>query len=454
MKYSLKDTVLEYSVVAVAIVICALLLLRQYDLLVPAAFVSGLLFTLASPRHGLVFSILFFPIDQLFSGISPDSMAPGRYLILINVMVILLRKLNGKGFDRTVAMRYLLPFFVLIGLGVVSLVWAYDFRSGVIYLAQLLLLAGWAALSVGYLCDQRSMISVSVGLMVIGAMLSTLLIWGDVGRLSNQNDRILLEGLGINSIATMFGVIIIVNLSLLYQNKNVVYIGAIIAFSVLIFFAIIKMGTRSAVLAVPLSVAMASFLSEPARFGRNVYRMGLLVMMVVAVFYIAYEQGLMSERLLKRFIGLGEVSTYAEDGRALLAGKALEYAFLDNPIGTGLGNEGMAFSDVRYKVVLGESHNTYLSTLVQLGVLGAVIFLAALMAIFVGIQKIGDLKERLIANSLFLYLAMSLMKASLLQTRLFWIPLTLILVYLEIGRRAGVAKGELRSFRGPGKSMP
>lgn len=453
MKYSLKDTVLEYSVVSVAIAMCSLLLLSQYSLLVPAALVSGLLFSLASPRHGLVFSILFFPIDQLISGISPDSLAPGRYLILINVVAILLRKLVGEVGDRTLTRRYLFSLFILIGLGAVSLAWANDFRAALFYLAQLILLACWAALAVQYLCNQRSMTSISVGLMLIGAMLSTLLIWGDIGRLSHHYDRILLDGLGINSIATMFGLIIIFSLSLLYHNKNALYIFAIMAFASLMFFAIIKMGTRSAALAVPLSIVMASFLAEPARLGKNLYKAGLLITTVFAVFYISFEQGLISEKLLKRFTGLGEVSTYAEDGRALLAAKALEYAFFENPIGTGLGNEEQAFSDVRYKVAVGESHNTYLSTLVQLGFVGAAIFLAALMAIFVGIRKITHLKEKLIASSLLLYLAMSLMKASLLQTRLFWIPLTLILVYLEIDRRVGAEKRQPRISRAPVKSM-
>jgi hypothetical protein len=280
------------------------------------------------------------------------------------------------------------------------------------------------------LSSKPALLRLGGGLCVTTTVAALVFIFGDIGRI-NINDRVILEGLGINSIAACFGFSITASVFYIkYAPSNIHRVLATIG-CVVIYLGILKMGTRSVALGIPLAIFAAGLLLNLRHSPK--YLLGACVALTIFIIAlnVAMSSGLISSKLGDRYLGLNQVDTYTENSRINLAKWSLGYVFTKNPIGTGAGNENQVFADYKYDVSLYESHNTLLSTMTQFGILGFIILCVALGHLFYVITLIDNTSYRYFVAVLFLFITFQVLKQSLLQTRLYWIPYTVIFSFIN-----------------------
>ena len=191
------------------------------------------------------------------------------------------------------------------------------------------------------------------------------------------------------------------------------------------------MGTRSVGLGIPLAIFTAGLLMNLKNSPKFILGSFLAILLIIVAFNIAVSSQLITNKLADRFLGLNQVDTYTDNSRVNLAKWSLSYVLGKNPIGTGAGNENQVFADFEYKVDLYESHNTLLSTMTQFGILGFIILCCALGHLFYTIIIIDSTSYRYPIAVVFIFISFQLLKQSLLQTRLYWIPFTVIVSFIN-----------------------
>jgi len=412
------------------VAVVVLVAVKKYSIAVVVIFVFVSIISLLKPIYGIVAVIAFFSCDQFINGVSPATFSPGRYLMLVNILASLPVFFKSNRYLNSLTKKQFLMYYLLAFLAVVSLMWAPDIEKGSLYILKLVILILWSRLALPLLADRRLLETLSALMCVVTFLVGLIVLFGDVGRVSHINDRFLLEGLGINSIATSFGMVVV--FSILYFRSSVTLWKkiALSAIIVVIYISILKMGTRSVAIGVPIAFILGAVISKPKKVLRYLMYTLISAALFYAVIFFAVSNQIITGRLANRFLGVSEVTTFTENSRVALAARSLSY-ILQNPIGTGVGNENVVFSKYGYRVALYEGHNTLLSTLVQFGLVGFVILITLLMFLILNIMYIKDDEYRGFCAMLCIFFFLMLMKASILQTRLYWIPFTLILASVE-----------------------
>ncbi len=420
-------------------IVVGLVFIKEYSLAGIAVVVITIIASLIKPVYGVVIAIAYFTCDQFISGISPDTLTFGRYLIILNIIFCLPKFLSHSQVDNSIGQQFYL-YFLLLFLGSISLIWAEHFDRGAIYLMKLAVFIVWGRLVIPLLANKELLTSLSGLMCVITSLIALIFLFGGVGRVSHINDRLLLEGLGINSIATSFGFVIVFSSLYFRSCAPLLRKLCLLISNMLIYLAIILMGTRSVAFGVPFALIAAVFFLKPEFLLKHLSLAIIVAGLSVAGLLVAVHSGLISERLYERFFGLTDIQVYTKNSRVDLAKHSISYV-LNNPIGSGVGSEHKVFENYSYNVPLYESHNTYVSTMVQFGLQGFFVLLTALALFFINNIKISDPKYRYYCISLLIYFLIILLKASLLQTRLFWIPMIIMLASVEWYNRSKKRKG-------------
>ncbi len=407
------------------VVSIALLAIGNYHAVSIALIAGAVMLIIFDPTKAVILGISSFPVDQFISAVTSTSFGPGRILIFVGIFAGLWNKVQNRDRTTKIIANNLALYLLILIIGITTLFWVDDLARGAIYLAKIFVLIIWAWSVVPLIASRTHINTISLSLLLFTCSLALIMLSKDVGRLSNVNDRLLFEGLGINSIATSFGLVMVLSLAFIRDNKKPVVIFIFSIANIIIFLALLKMGTRSIVLGVPLAIVLASMMTNPTKIIRN----SAITLFLFSAFYygtyFATQNDIISPRLADRFIGLFSATTYTENSRVSLAEHSLEYV-LNNPIGAGPGNEKAVFQNLNYKVQIYESHNTLISTIVQFGILGFLIQAFALAQIATFSKYIENKTDRLVFFSILIFFMISIVKASLLQTRLYWIPLVLL----------------------------
>lgn len=427
-----KITRIEWGLILSALlIVVGLLAVKEYRLAAIFTSFFVVFISVKNPACGVATVAAFFSCDQFISGVAPDTFTPGRYLIIINILFglpLLFKDLLCKE-EKYVKKQFIFYYF-LIFIGGISLFWAPNKVAGFNYIFKIIVLVLWSRIAFLQLADRNVLASLSGVIAIVTSLIAVILIFGGVGRISHSSDRLLLDGLGINSIASSFGFAIVFS-SFYFMEEKKLWKKALLVFSTLIIYlAIIRMGTRSIAIGIPIVFCLGVLTFSLKKVIRHVLFSFVFLGIFLTSLFIAKDHGIISDKLIQRFTGLSKVSTFVNDPRAGLAKYSALY-FLNNPIGTGAGNESEVFGDFSYKIDLFESHNTFISTLVQFGLVGFLVLVVSVAFLFREVMFINDRACRFLCLILTSFFIILILKASLLQTRLYWIPLTIVFASIE-----------------------
>ena len=239
-----------------------------------------------------------------------------------------------------------------------------------------------------------------------------------LGRLSFNN-------IGLNAIAISLGYIFILALNSfhLFENEKVkrciIYICLI-----LIFLLILKLGTRSVLWGLVLAFILPNFIYLKRK---NIIRILVILSAFIYAFFHLINTGFIQGRAATRLLLFGS-DTFTNNSRVELFNKGFEW-WTNNILGSGGGNESYAYIQMGTKNL--EAHNTFMSALIQFGIPGIILLLLVVSIIYFKIYLIKDKRQKILFFSFFIFFVMQLVKGSFIQTRLFWQPLTILLLMLE-----------------------
>jgi hypothetical protein len=215
-----------------------------------------------------------------------------------------------------------------------------------------------------------------------------------------------------------------------------------------------RVASRSAVMGVPLAVIGAVMVVYWNRASRWMMLLVGLVLLLLALQW-TIQSGLINSRAVERSLSLVTGSESLGSNSRWRIWEAGIGIFLENLMGVGPGNEGFAYLT---KGIHHESHNLFMSALVQLGLVGFGILVSFMVWVFIQIRRIAHLPLRFITMALFFYWFLNSMKISGFETRVFWYLALVILIFCIAGREKGLivnsAEQELLDSGGDSLSDP
>ncbi|MDB4713780.1 O-antigen ligase family protein [Akkermansiaceae bacterium] len=385
-----------------------------------------------SLKGGLaLFLVVTYPIDQLYSSLVIDSSIPSPFKIIISCYIFRLFHRKYR-FKRRGSRANLVALFLLTVWSFITIIWALEsYTSGLKDALQLLVLWSFTVVAIDDLSKDRGAIQKIIFYwMIIGAAFSLLALSGVFSaEISSNYGRLSFVDLGINALAISQGYIFILALnsfSFFKGDKTQKIIAVCCLCSILLL--LVNLGTRSVIWGLIFTAVVTSLIYFNTRRTIGVVILGL--MFIFGYFY-AVDAGLTGDRSTDR---LQEFSyfTFSENSRTELFFTGFEW-WKENLLGSGIGNERFAYLETGSLYL--EAHNTFLSTLIQLGVPGLVLLIASFSFIFYEFLKIEEKHIKVLVFSLLLFFLIQLIKGSFLQTRLFWQPVMLIILMIESSKR-------------------
>lgn len=375
-------------------------------------------------RYNLVFLIIIlFPLDQLLTSLFPGiSFSP--FVIVSVVLGLLIFQYANIYFEKLKFIFQL--FFVYCIFSFISVFWSDDEIKSVLYTLQLVLSLSFCIVAVAELSkDQYTLQKISFYGCVVGAIIAQMSLMGmfSEGELSVEH-RITFSGIGLNAVAISIGFTFILGITGLF-NKLITLekrILLIISCSV-IFYFLLRTGTRSSIFGVFLALGISYVLSYNLSF-KNIS----VIIFLFLIMFFSFNYVL--DNIIEGGLGEHIMSVGAKDIESNSRKRLWEIAFdwfSKNILGTGAGNEYVAYTNSSSK----EAHNIFISALLQLGFVGFILILMIISRIAYLLFTIKNNLHKFTGLSLFVFLVLQMIKGSFLQNRIFWIPVTLIFsIYL------------------------
>lgn len=375
----------------------------------------------------VLISIVTLPFDQLFTSAFPNfPISPFRILILGIAVFFLKYNLNNLG-----NLKYIIVlFYVYVFFSLISVFWSEDMVKSILYTVQLFLLLAFLIVSVNELMKSKeSLIIVSFYSTIVGGVIAQLSLFGFFSeRELNLDQRISFVGIGVNALAISIGYYFIIGFYTLMTNKSLLKkLVSIVAMSFMFYF-LFRTGTRSAIFGVLAVIILAYPLCYKLSFKRVIIYLFLSGILITGFNYV-YEH--LGTRLTDRIMSV-TTDDFESNVRNRLWQMAYEFSST-NLLGTGSGNEITVYKVTNNEV--GEAHNVFFSSLLQLGPLGFLLIFSIMVILLKNILLIKDSNIKFTAVSLFFFFFLQLMKGSFLQTRLFWIPLIFLILAILIDKK-------------------
>ena len=374
-----------------------------------------------------LFLIITYPLDQLYTSIFPNISIPSPFKFLFFFyLFIQVFSYDLKYIRRVKVILQIL--FALIIWSLISVLWAeVSYMDALKYSFKMLVLWSFLVVAISNLSkDNNALKKIIFYWLIISGLVSVFSLLGyfspesasSVGRLSFNN-------IGLNAIAISMGYIFILasNSFHLYENEKVkrciIYICLI-----LIFLLILKLGTRSVLWGLVLAFILPNFIYLKKKY---IIRVLVILSAFIYAFFYLINSGYIQGRAAMRLLSFSS-DTFTNNSRVELFYKGFEW-WTNNILGTGGGNESYAYIQMGTKNL--EAHNSFMSALIQFGVPGIILLLLVVFIIYFKIYLINDKRQKILFFSLFVFFVMQLVKGSFIQTRLFWQPLTILLLMLE-----------------------
>jgi len=271
---------------------------------------------------------------------------------------------------------------------------------------------------------------------IFGGIISLLILNGyfsQPGIPMEKWNRISFLNIGLNAIA------ISLTCSMLYgityytlnyrRHKRSKYIFVISIFSSTItFLAILRLGTRSAIWGLFLSILLAVVISYNYRYKKQIIYIILSFSFLFFIFNYAITNDIIQGELLQRVSNI-EINLFFQNDRIKLWHEGIGW-YTNNLLGSGAGNEEHVYRNLHSTNL--EAHNTFVSALIQTNIFGFIMLLMVFILIFKKILLLPKGNYKFSVNIVFIFFFLQCIKGSFIQTRLFWIQLIIILGMIEM----------------------
>ena len=379
-------------------------------------------------KYLTILLLALYPLDQLHTTIFQNKMFYSPYKILIGTYLIFFFQLNGLKNTYNCKSIFLFLFSLVI-ISFLSILWAHsNYFFALKYSFQLLVLCCFTIVAVKLISNDETALKDLIFYSVLVSGFVSL--FGLFGFFTESeitfNKRISFEQIGLNSIAISTGYSVILGLFGLKFFKKNIFKKILIFTAILIdLWFIFRLGTRSVIWGL---IAIFFFLSLINISFQNILKILILVFLIILSLTYISDNEILSERILSRITNINFELFYQND-RIETWLKGIKWWSM-NILGSGAGNEIYVYKELKTENL--EAHNTLVSSLIQLGPIG---FLFIISVLFLLVLKTYSLKKSEYFSlyvALFLFLTAQMLKGSFLQTRLFWQPLTFLLIFLSL----------------------
>ncbi len=201
-----------------------------------------------------------------------------------------------------------------------------------------------------------------------------------------------------------------------------------------IMYTLMRTGSRATCGGVVIAYSLGAVLTRGRGFLKKLATAVFATAFGLTLFFVILNAHVLDEKSQERLESLVSDAppTSAEFSRWAIWRNSLK-VFTSSPlVGAGMGNAPQAMSELLH----GEArdvHSNYLGALVETGIVGGLIFLGVLVLAGLAVWRIPQANPGVPATILFLYiLLINVMHTSYL-TKMFWLPLALMLVLAEYG---------------------
>jgi O-antigen ligase len=206
----------------------------------------------------------------------------------------------------------------------------------------------------------------------------------------------------------------------------------------MMLFQIMRTGTRAALVSILFGLILGPvFARGTGILKRSLIPLAVSVFIVGTVLYILSltvlpEQS--QERLSVSYTIEGQIKGEGELSRPVIWKNVLATYIQHRPVtGFGFGNSMYAMD--RYRGYQRDIHSSILAPLVDSGPVGLILFIGALIFIFLKVRKIKNPRIGIAAMTVYMFMILSLLAHTIHFTKYFWIPLTLCLLLVEQNAR-------------------
>lgn len=204
-----------------------------------------------------------------------------------------------------------------------------------------------------------------------------------------------------------------------------------------IMITLMKTGSRAACISVVAAYALGPAMTRGRGMVKKLLAAVFASVLGIGVFFAVLNARILDEKSQARLEALvhGSGTFAAGESRWDIWSNGLK-TFRANPLlGSGYGNAAMAMEET----VPGagrDVHSNYVAALVEGGMVGGILFLLLLLAAAVAAWRIPRANPGAPAMILVMYLGISSIAHTTYVTKMFWMPLGLILCLCELGARS------------------
>jgi O-antigen ligase len=402
-----------------------------------AAILIGLVVSVVvfiNPRIGILIAMAVQIIDLIYNP-SNDSglswISAGRILAVISLVSYLVFKIRKPGIQINAINTSLLFFGFFVVWAIVCIPLALFVDRAVMSVFKLIVNLGITVAAIDLLSDKKLYKQPLIA-VVMGAVIGSLIIlFGHVSIHFNSYDRLDFSGVGVESVALSISLGIISAVTLIAVSKSV-RMTIICSLSLIIMYIVLlRTGTRSALIGVPLSIMLAGLIV----YWQKIKKLALVLAGVILfgmIIYGAINYGYITGELVDRVSSMGKNDTYSHNVRWKLWGVGIK-TYLQHPLGVGPGHEMYYFKENAVKAGLypGESHNTFISVLIEYGPIGLLLFLLGLTFLAYKSLSIKNPSFRFAALLCLIFCISQITKVTSHTARTFWQPITFVMILIE-----------------------
>jgi O-antigen ligase len=318
--------------------------------------------------------------------------------------------------------------FGIILLSTISISWAFsDYYLAFKYTVQLVILFSFTVVAIKLLShDEEAIKSVIFYWLIVSSIVSYYSLQGALSPNElSASKRIAFLDIGLNAIAISIGYVLILALAgfNLFINERIKQLIMIVGIF-FCFWLLIRLGTRSVVWGVIFIFIIISILSFDIK---KILVTSFFVLCVYLTFNYVAENNYSTGGVLER-ITTFNFEVFEDNARGQLWKDGIEWTFI-NVLGSGAGNEKFIYRSLNSQA--GEAHNIFVSAFIQFGFLGFALILCVMIALFSKIIKFRNSNYMILYVAFLMFFSLQILKGSFLQTRLFWQPITILLILLN-----------------------
>ena len=322
----------------------------------------------------LKFSLFFFfvcaPLESISLG---ESFSLAK---LTSIIVVFVWAINGLPWPKT---KMLNTFYVLLGYAFLSAIWGINSANSFTRIFTFLIPSVLIAVAMSASIKAKEDVYLYIAGYIVGCVIAAFsgLYYRDA--MLNQaimasQERLTAFGADQNALAYLMTMGVVCLLS--FYSGTTVKWGKVLSIVLMGAFSLVVLSTGSRTGLVLLLVVISGFLF----FQRN--KRSSILIFILLLLFIPIVISFLPESIIDRFVETDQlVSSGDFSDRGVIWGKGLEAFFYDNFVfGVGYSNfSSMLMKHFNFHIA---SHNTYLTYLVEFGVIGLPVFIYVLIVIW------------------------------------------------------------------------